>query len=651
MGNQVKITIFAKNTAMATRKEERIYAILRDYQGDNPQIRYYKSLYLKGKFYIDDFSASYILGNWDFQPIEVGKIVLITEDLSHKLQEKYSLDFFPKKLYITRIVGEMGASWHCYMQYRQSIPPRLAYLPKKDIVTQVYVPDYTKLLVDFKKFDDMTGDEGRKLRQHQKDGARFLLANRKSILADGMGTGKTTTCVITALAGGFRKVLIVCPASLKTNWEREISIYDKEKNDIGIVSGTEWTPGDRFTIVNYDILDNFYKVPEEPEFRKRTVIDPETGEEKEIIEPVLVRDKSTKEMRQKMRRARKKDVIAKAMAESPMYQECFDCVFIDEAQNLSNTGSIRYKVMDDFLRRSGIKNIYLVTGTPLTNRPMNLFNLLRLIQHPLTRDYEYFAMRFCGGKKKRIRGKDIIMANGTSNLGELMERLKNVYIRRTADDMKGMVKKYVYTVRYSLTDLQKAEYDGLWEQYMDLMKSVDTENHNENYQELIEGSLYRQYLAENMVPHTEALVDKLLGKNEKVVIITTYQKEMDLLKGYYKENCVVYNGKMTIRQKDKAQKAFMEDPAIKVFIGQIKACGVGITLTVSSNLVFNSFDWVAANNRQAEDRVYRITSMKDATIYYQMFKDTYAEEMFDKVLVKQMITDTIIKKENDKFGN
>lgn len=631
---------------MATKREDKVYKIVGEYKGNNPQILYYKHELDSGKFYPDQFASSYILNNHDFKPIEVNKIVDITGELGKSLQKKYELDFYPSKLYIYNIVGEMGLSWHCYIQYRQSVPPKLAYLPKKDIITQIYIPDYKQVDVDFDYYDRISG---RKLKNHQKAGVKFLLANRKSILADGMGLGKTTTCVVTALAGKFNKILIVCPASLKTNWKREIGIYDKEEGDTSIVSGSKWTPGNKFTIVNYDIVDNFYKVPMEPEFEKAKSINRKTGEIVEYMKPVLIRDKTTKKLVQKMRKSRKKVIIESCMAQSPMFNEGFDCVFLDEAQNLSNSGSIRYSTMEDFLKRSGISNIYLVTGTPITNRPMNLFNLLRLIQHPITSDYEYFAMRFCNGYKMKLKtGKEIIQANGSSNIPELMERLKNCYIRRTADDMNDMVKKTVLTYYYMLDAQQMNEYEHLWNEYCEFKQNIDKSNRTDEYQQLIEGGIYRQYLAKQMIPYTIKIAKEILSRGDKVVIITSYQKEMDELQEHFGKSCVVYNGKMTAKAKDKAQDAFMNNPEVKVFIGQIKACGVGITLTIAHDLIFNSFDWVAANNKQAEDRVYRITSTKDVSIYYQMFKGTHNEHMFNTVLLKQMVTDQLIKKEDEK---
>ena len=84
------------------------------------------------------------------------------------------------------------------------------------------------------------------------------------------------------------------------------------------------------------------------------------------------------------------------------------------------------------------------------------------------------------------------------------------------------------------------------------------------------------------------MADDFISQGEKVIIATCYDEELNTLKEYYGEKCVVYNGKMSQKQKDAAQKAFMEDPNVMVFIGQVIAAGVGLTLTVANKLIFNN---------------------------------------------------------------
>ena len=623
------------------------YEILRSYNGTNNQIRYYKSLYDKGRLILEDFGVEYILKNHDYEPFDVNKTVAISSDLGESLQKKYELDFTPEKIRISRVIGEMGKSYHCYVKYRQSVDYQLMYIQKRGILDKLVDVDWKNYEVDFERFDKMTENIGRKLKDHQKEGVKFLLANRKCILADEMGTGKTTTATVSALAGDFKKILVITTASLKTTWKKDIQLYEDLSN-IEIVSGSDWKVGNKFTITNYDIIQNFYKVPEEPVYEIQEIRDHEGNVVETLKAPVMVKSKSTGKLVPKMKKSMKKADILKALDESPLFQSGFDCVIIDEAQKLSNNTSIRYKTISDMLRRMAPKAVFLLTGTPLTNRPINLYHILKLIDADITDDYRYYVRRYCGGREIHLKdGRTVMKTGDATNLNELREKIKDVYIRRLASDTGEMVDKTVSRRYYDLNSSQREEYDRLWSEYQAAQEMEGNED-SEQYRQLVEGMLVRQYLAKEMVANTISLVDDYIEDGEKVVIITTFQDEMDMLKDYYGDKCVVYNGKMTAKQKDKAQDAFNNSKKTMVFIGQIVACGVGLNLQASRLVVFNSYSWVAAENRQSESRVHRLTQTRDVECIYQLFTDSVSQDMFEKVLFKEYLMDEVIKSENDK---
>ena len=621
------------------------YDILKTYNGTNNQIRYYKSLYDNGRLILEDFGVQYILNNYDYEPIEVNKNIKIAPELGETMKEKFNLDFIPPKIHITKIIGEMGGSYHGYVKSKTGT--QLLYLKKKYLLDKLVDIDYHTLDIDFDVYDNMPSANGRKLKEHQKTGAKFLIANKKCVLADSMGTGKTTTSIIASLAGGYKNILVITTASLKTTWYKDLILY-VPKEDINIVSGSKWDPGKKYTILNYDIIDNFYEVPMEPVFDIEEIYD-QNGKVVETLKvPVMVKDKTTGNLVQKMQKSRKKTDIQKALNESPLFWENYDCVIIDEAQKLSNNGSIRYRTIYDFLRKANPKAIFLLTGTPLTNRPNNLYNILKLIDADITRDYNYFLKRYCGGVEMKLRdGRTIIKSGDATNLDELRERIKDIYIRRLASETGEMVEKSVLRKYYDLNDRQKVEYDRLWREYQDAQENIGKYD-TEQYRQLVEGMLVRQYLAKEMTKHTIELAEDYIESGEKVVIITCFQEEMDILQKHFGKKCVIYNGKMLPKQKDKAQDEFQNNPKIKVFIGQVIACGVGLSLPVARTLIFNSYDWVAANNKQAEDRIYRLTQTRDVECIYQLFTDSISQDMFDKVIYKELIANQTIKSEKEK---
>ena len=621
---------------------EKAYELLKKYTGTNNQILYLQYKIKKTDYSLSDFDVTYVINNFDYIPREINKVVKISGDFGEILKKKYELDFLPEKIIIKRIIGEMGESYHCYAQYRKSVAPSLMYIKKRYILNQIEKPtSLIDLNIDYEKYDKLSEKYNIKLKELQKESIEFLLKNKKCILANGMGTGKTITTVVSAMESGAKKILIICPASLKSTWKREICYYNDE-TDVTIINGSKWETNTRFTIVNYDILDNFYKIPTEPVFEKKQL---EDGTISRI--PKMIKGANGKKV-QKTRKSLKKDIIKKCLEESPMFLENFDCVILDEAHKLSNNTSIRYRTIEDFLKRSNIPYVFLLTGTPLTNKPMNLYHILKLIDADVTRDYRYYVKRYCDGKTIKLKtGEEIMLSNGATNLDELKEKIKHVYIRILLTEMTDMVNKEIETRYYDLTPSQMNRYNELWEEYLKAQEEQGNDN-SEDYRQLVEGILVRQYLAKEMTSNTIQLVNEKLEDGEKVIIVCTFSEEIDILKKYYGDKCVVYDGKMTLKQKDKAEYEFMNNPKIKVFIGQIIACSVGLTLTAAHTLIFNSYSFSSAENKQAEDRIYRINQKNDVLCIYQLFNDSISQRMFDLVTRKQIIMNQTIKSENEK---
>lgn len=630
---------------MKTNAVDKAYEIIKGYNGYSNYMKYLQYKVNNRHYILNDFDIEYIINNKDFVPYEINKAVKISVDFGRKLNEKFLIGFTPEKIRISSVIGEMGNSFHCYIQYRQSVPPVLTYVNKNNILTPLETVDYNTIEVDFDKYDKSSKD-GRKLKILQKEGIKFLLANRKCILADSMGCGKTIQSIIAAMASNSKKILIITTASLKTNWKRELTIYNDEK-DIQILQGSKDEICDKkYVIANYDILINYYEVPTETVYETEYVYN-ENGKREVIRKPVMVKSKDG-QLIEKQKKSTRKDVIEECLKNSPLFLNKFDCVIIDEAQKLSNNSSNRYKVIDDFLKRAKPNYVFLLTGTPLTNKPINLYYILKLIDAPITRDYRYFIKRYCDAKTFRLKtGKEVTTINGASNLEELREKIKHLYIRRLLTEMTDMVDKNIITKTYDLTELQRVEYERLWQEYLDAQIEQGNED-SEQYRQLVEGILVRQYLAKQMVDNTIKLVDNMLEEGGKVIIVCTFAEEIAMFKNYYKKKCVVYDGKMTAKAKDKAEQAFNNDKNVRVFIGQILAAGVGLNLVVANKMVFNSYSWVAADNAQIEDRIYRLTQKNDVTCVYQLFNDSMSKHMYDTVIGKKNMMDTIIKSEINK---
>ena len=251
--------------------------------------------------------------------------------------------------------------------------------------------------------------------------------------------------------------------------------------------------------------------------------------------------------------------------------------------------------------------------------------------------------------KKYIKdnARHITIAKDGTNLEELKLRISHIYLRRTKEDLaSGLPNKTIHEVFYDFNMLQRMEYSKLWDEYETAQLEADPTK--EINKELIEGAIYRKYCSNQMVPNTIKMTDDFISKGEKVIIATCYDEELNMLKDFYGDKCVVYNGKMNQKQKDAAQKAFIENPDVMVFIGNIVAASVGLTLIISNKLIFNSFSYTDVENKQMEDRIYRIGQKKDVDIYYQVFRNTRYEEVWNICLRKEHLFNEVIKKENEK---
>lgn len=651
--------------ALSLTKIEKAYDLLKNYKGNNSYIISLKNTVIAYQARaMNDFEAKYVLANAETEPIEVNKLVMIAKWYGEELKEKLELEFVPKKLKITWYLGETDGTYHFYCVYRRSQEKAIPlFAPKKAILTDFLSEDWTLKEIDFRPYNERLGFS---LYPHQEEAVKFLTSKKKAILADVMGFGKTLSAIVSALEDKYEKILIISPASVKMTWFKELKgLVDED--EITIVEGSNWKEN-KFTIINYDILKNFYEIPMETV--KTSTLEYEDGELKKVV-------------KEKEKVSRKSDIISEAMENSQLFQSKFDLIIIDEAHRLSNTTSGIYKIVSDLVKRSNPIGIYELSGTPITNRPINFYNLLKIIGSQLADDWKYYVENYCDGRffynrkerdahcyiyckkvnknswyelsddeKKELdeildkRCKKIWKTEGASNLDELQEAVKSCYIRRDKNDLE-LPKKTVKVLNYDLTKEERKGYERVWEEYLEAQDGKNKED-LEKYKKITEGIMMRQWLANAMTEKTIDLARKCVDLGHKVVIFCAFDEELNTIKEAFKDICVVHNGKMLTKRKNKSVEEFQNNPNIKVFIGNIQSAGVGLTLVASDVAIFNSFSWVSGDNLQAEDRIHRLNQKKNVTIYYQVFSDTFYKEMFDKVRGKQEIIDNIIVSEKNK---
>lgn len=654
---------------ISLEKSNQAYNLLKNYNGLNPYIKYLQQyVYVDKISTLNSFQVQYIIDNNEYKPILVNKIVKITKWYGKNLQEKWGTEFIPEKLLIGYVIGETDFYYHAYVKYRQSQDKKiLIFIPKKALLCPLFLEDFNKKIIDFDKYNK----NGFKLKPQQEQGIKFLTTRKKAILAHQMGGGKTITAIVSALEDNYKKILIICPASVKTTWQNELKRFIPD-NDITIVDGSTWKES-RFTIINYDILDNFYKIPTETVKRKVKNVDANgkityTYTEKEVI-------------------SRKQCVINDAMADSQLFKSNFDLIIIDEAHKLSNSNSGRYKIILDLIKRSQPNGIYELTGTMITNNPMNLFNILKIIGADITEDWQNYVITYCNGRQIYVKSerdkftkaflnqvhkktwydltsaeknnlnnyldkncKKIWLTNGASNLDELKERIKHLYLRDLNEEIYQNFSKETKIITYNLNADEQIAYNKVWDEYVSTAQLDEKQNIDSllKNRKLIEGSVLKQAISQFMIPHTIQLAEEEIKKNNKVIIFCAFDKEIYAFQDYFKDLCVVHNGKLTTKEKDKAINRFINDPSCRVFLGNLTSSSTGLNLIAANVIIFNSISWLPAENQQAEFRILRIGQTKNCKIYYQKFANTYMERMFEILNIKNQIIDAVIVDEKNK---
>lgn len=577
---------------------------LEKYEGINPYILKLKHELLKNKkISLTENQAKYIVENHNRQPLLINRVVNITKYLGEELQKQEELTFIPERILIEFILAETEKTYHVYGKLKKNqAESKMYFLPKTQVTDDPYF-EPINIEVDFEKYNNVLAKQKKKLYQHQEEGVKFLLSRNGCILADDMGLGKSIQSIIAALESGAKKILVVCPSSAKINWEREINVFCK---DTAIIDGKKWKEA-KFTIINYDILKNFHTLVEG---RKQL-----TPEELESINRDLANVN-------------------------------FDLAIIDEAHYLKNNDSIRGKIMVELSVKHLIPKVWLLTGTPVANRPMDFFNLLKIIKSPLAQNWKHYAVRYCDGRQffrtlKSGQRKQIWLTDGASNLEELASKTKNIILRRLKTEVLDMPDKVITPMYYELNSTGRKEYEQLWEDY--LQKRLLEGKKNGNIQkDLVELVLLRQFIAAQAIPYTIEMAENAIEMGRKVIIFTNFDEEQEILARHFGKIAVRHNGSMSNKAKQKSVDDFQTKSKIKVFIGNEKSAGVAITLTEATVVIFNSCDWVPGNNEQAEDRAFRIGQKNDVNVYYQLFIDTISLRMWNMLNNKKDIISIIM---------
>ena len=222
--------------------------ILLTYEGSNNQLLDWKRKIDEVKnFKLTRPQSEYVMKYYELSPKVARKYINLVSTFGEKIMEERLLPIPPEKIWCEKLLCESDKAYHIWGKVLDSDQMSAMWLPKSAIQQE---EKKLNRVIDYRPYDN------RPPMEHQKVAIEKLLANNKFILADDMGLGKTTAAVIASMESGAKKVLIVCPASLKINWDREIKNYTDRK--VLIVEGRKWGSTFDYYIINYDILKNYH---------------------------------------------------------------------------------------------------------------------------------------------------------------------------------------------------------------------------------------------------------------------------------------------------------------------------------------------------------------------------------------------------------
>jgi len=552
--------------------------LLETYSGANNYILYLKhKKEVSNKFFPTRSQSEYITTYYNTTPKVARKWVELDTYFAKKFAEERYLLQVPEQIYIEKLLVEKEKSYHVWGKFFESDKLSEFWIPKSALIKTHKVES---VKIDYSKYSH------RPPLEHQKIAIEKLAGSKRFILADDMGLGKTTSTIIAALETGSKKVLIVCPASLKINWQREIENYSDRP--VFIAEGKKFSSEHDFVIVNYDILKNFHDS------------DP-----------------------------KKKD-------ESLLLQSKFDLVILDEAHMISNVQAQRTKIINSFAKK--VERVWLLTGTPMTSRPMNYYNLLNLIESPVAQNWKAYAIRYCQGFQFTAGKRKVWNVMGASNLEELRDRTSKQILRRLKEDVLDLPDKIITPVYLRL---KSKEYEDLMGEYYDWYDKNPDESSSLTVQ-FSKLMKVRKVIANEKTKQTIDFAENILEQGKKVIIFTNFTDTLQTIYQHFGKQAVYLDGSCSNAMRQQAVDSFQNDDKIKVFVGNLKAAGVGLTLTSAEVVIMNDLSFVPAEHAQAEDRAYRYGQKSNVLVYYPLFENTIEGAIYDILNRKKQIIRTVM---------
>lgn len=454
---------------------------------------------------------------------------------------------------------------------------------------------------------------------YQKEGILAGLRWKRFLIGDEPGLGKTLQSIGVVDCANAYPCLVICPSSLKINWQREFEKFtDKKALVLENSVATTWPyllqmGMHHVAVVNYESLRKYFvwdiKARKGQPFRlKDIVFTPNINLFKSIIidESHRVKDPSAQQT-----------IFARGIAEGKEWR-------------------------------------ILLSGTPVVNRPADLIAQLSIMGRlPEFGGRSKFLADYGGGEiSKERRGKQ--EDDEPRNLEKLSEELySRCMIRREKAKVltqlpdKTRTDLYVDISNrdeYMLAEADLAEYLRKYTECddIDIRRKMRMEA-------LVKFMTLRSLSAKGKVKQAIDFTRTFLANGKPLILFCSLHEIVDELKKAF-PNAVSVTGRDSMMMKQAAVDAFQSGKS-QLIICSIKAAGVGLTLTASSNVAFVEFPWTYADCCQCEDRAHRIGQKDNVTCYYLIGRNTIDRTLYTIIHEKKSIANQIMAADDDIPSN
>ena len=469
-----------------------------------------------------------------------------------------------------RIIGDVN--W-LMMRYPLEIAPRDRELWKNALAQ---AREHVLLRMNAEKLPRRsTPPEGTfegELREFQKEGLSFLLANPRTLLADEMGLGKTVQALACLAATKEFPALIVVPPHLLRNWQTEITRFLRlEGKPARVCVLTGLKP---------------YQPPEADVY---------------IIHYLLLRG-----------------------WKQALPQMGFKAVVFDEIQELRHGGTEKYSAAS--LLAEECERVIGLSGTPIYNKCSEIWNVVNILDYHCLGDWESFTRAWCDGYGNHL-------VRNPALLGEHLRR-EGLILRRTKEEVLAELQPKRRLVQE--IDSDDKVYRELMRPVMDQLGSLLALHPDAKERALLEeqvGRGERQATGVAKAPFVAAFVRALEDSGEKVLLFAHHHAVMDI---YRRELAayrpVFITGRESTTQKEEAVARFMEGKT-NLCVISLRAAS-GLNLQRASCVVFGELDWSPAVHSQAEDRAHRMGQKDSILCYYLVAPQGSDRDMQDALGLK-----------------